>query len=283
VLSSLLAIFLLKATIVGLGAFYVRAQLAVLRGFDLGLAAIGLVAGELVIAFAPADQDIPRWLLAIGVGLISGAGLGMLWSWLLARRLGSRGSPTTTLVASLGIATLASGAVASIRGPGLVQLDELPAASQSGIAPALWIGLAVCAVGAAALAVWLRSRTGFQVSLLDQDRAFAEELGCDPRRVAVLTGLACGTAGAAAGIANAVTSGSTPDSGIALFLQAAAGALIVRQFRPSGMVLGALAVAALYTGVGALAPLSWADFIVFAVLLLLIVIRGRDRIAEEIR
>lgn len=273
-----------RAAVLVLAAAYVRAQLAVHRGFDLALAAITLVGGEVLIEIVADSAETTRWMLAILVAGGIGAACGMAWSFTLARRYAENPFPSAGIfVASLGLATLTSGLVAMLRGPGLRQAAPVASLAWMSLAPTAVVALCICALGGVALAAWRLSRTGLQVELLDQDRAFAEELGVDPAAVAATTGLACGTAAALAGAANAAMSGSTPTTGLGLFLQAAAAALIFSRAGLAGVIGGAVVIATAQVLVTTSISPSWADAILFALLLALLVLRKPDRAAESVR
>ena len=273
-----------KAAILALCATYVRAQLSVHRGFDLGLAAIVLSAGELLIVAAPEGVGASRWLGGAVAVLAVGAIAGAAWSWLIANRFAGRASASGSLfVAGLGAATMASGLVATFRGPGLRLLSSPPLSGPAAFTATTLPALGICLAGAVPILVWARSRAGLQAEMLDQDRTFAEELGCDMSLIAPATGFACGAAAAAAGMANALQTGSTPGVGMALFLQAAAAALLFDKAGIIGVVPGSLVIAILQVVILTLVSPIWADTCVFGIVLALLLIRGRDRSAEAVR
>jgi branched-subunit amino acid ABC-type transport system permease component len=278
----LLATLVAKAGVAAIGAMFVRSQLAIHRGFDLSLAAIALIGGEIFVAAASLAHGAGARLVgAILAGLI-GAGLGCWWGGILAGRLESiGGAQARVLIASLGLATLASGGVGALRGPGIAQLAEAPA---WGPLPGNFgTAFLLIAVGVTTMLLWTNSRGGFEASLLDQDRAFALELGCDGRSVAMIGGALCGIGGAMAGAANATLVGTAPTSGMALFLMSAAGALLLSRRGFRGAALGGVLIAAIHTAITLWIEPVWADFVVFGGLALVLVLRGWDRTADAVR
>jgi branched-subunit amino acid ABC-type transport system permease component len=282
VIDPLVATLVAKAGIVAVGAVFVRSQLAIHRGFDLSLAAIALAGGELFVAAASLTHGAGARLAGAILAGLAGAALGCLWGRILARRLESlAGAQARVLIASLGLATLASGAVGALRGPGMAQLAEAPA---WGPLPGNFgTAFLLVAVGAGAMVLWTNSRAGFQASLLDQDRSFALELGCDGRSVAMIGGALCGVGGAMAGAANATLVGTAPSSGMTLFLMSAAGALLLGREGFRGAAFGGVAIAAIHTAITMWIEPVWADFAVFGGLALILVVRGWDRTADAVR
>jgi len=273
---------LVDIAVAAVGAVFVRAQLAIHEGFDISLAAIALLGGELMVAFVGAGGDPAVWAAAAIAAAGAGALLGGVWSGLLAAALGGHADRSArVLIASLGLATLASGGVGVARGPGIRQLVE------SG---GFWIlpghfamaGL-LCAGGLATVLIWASGRAGFEASLLDQDREFARELGCGGRYIAVSSGLWCGAAVSLAGAARAVISGTSASAGMEMFLIAAAGALLLGRRGFRGAVLGAVIIASLHMAVLLIADPVWADFFVFGSLAMLLIFRGWDRTADKVR
>lgn len=278
----LLPALLVDMGVAAVGAVFVRAQLAIHEGFDISLAAIALIGGEILIALAGVGMGPVNWFYAGVAAAVAGAVIGGAWSALLAAALvGNPDRSGRVLIASLGLATLASGCVGVTNGPGVRQLAE------SGgwwIIPGHFAAASLFALlGLAAIMAWAGGRAGFEASLLDQDRDFARELGCGGRYIAVSSGLWCGAAAGLAGAAHASVSGTSASTGMELFLIAAAGALLLGRRGFFGAVLGAVAIASLHMLVLLLVDPVWADFFVFGSLALLLILRGWDRTADKVR
>lgn len=263
----------------------VRAQLAILGGFDL-MVAVGVLAAAEVTVSTPGG-GWPAALLALLAAVVTSSALLVVWSgaanrWLVKGH--KRGAAASVFVVSLGLSTVASGLVGLLRGGGLRQaVLDVPGSWILGIGPSVTL----CFVGAVfiliILAWWSRSVLGFRANLWAQNKEFAEELGIEGREVAfggaLISGVLTGFAGWYFGVSN----GTTPELGLPAFLYGAGSALLLPYRRINMALLGGLCLGALHVGLQfAVAP-PIASAMLFGVVFLILLTRGTSRTRQGVR
>lgn len=285
---TLVLLFASEALLIAAAALAVKTQLALFRGFDLGVAAAVLLAAESAISVAGLFPEGNG--LALTVGAFAGALLAIAWmsGWNLAvtRLLKKHHSPGTFLfVFSLGTSTAMSALVGILRGPGLQQMDYMDIGRQIVGIPLRSPTLGVL-VGVPLMALFLfllQQRSWLSIDLLAQDREFSLEIGVKPKRSAVAGAVMTGLSAAFVGWYMAFSSGSTPELGLQMFLLGAGGALLLPGSNLSNAILGGLMLGATHVLLQLLVAPSLSMAILFVGILILVAWRGTSRKAQGVR
>lgn len=267
-----------------LAAVYVRTQSAELRGFDLGLAALVVLASEAMVQLSHFADSF--WVLVVLTVLVSAlsAVVGGLWNVFLLGRTERLPDPGgTVLVSGLGFLAVAMGIAGVFRGPGVEFINGLSSAPSDVMSAPFQLAFACLACGAVALVIWFRSRAYLQIRMLEQDRDFAVELGCSSKKIAWKVGLAMGAIAGLAGIAQAAVLGSSLGGGIRVFLLGAAAALLLLEFGLMGILGSAILLAAADLFIAYWFEPRWSDPALYSILLVVLLLRGYSRTAEGVR
>jgi len=221
------------------------------------------------------------------VSIATGIVLAVVWNTVVDRLWPDRlvlGSGVFIL--SLGFSTFVTGAVGLVRGPGLrLPPWDMPSwafgNANFGIPSAYGFisGLAACC----GLIIWSRTRLGFAFDLWAQNQVFAIEIGISRRMLLIGTGISTGTLVGVAGAYGALANGSTPESGLSLFLYGAGAALLLPKplllsSLQGGLVLGILLVLAQLL----ISP-SLATVVVFGAVASALLFRGTSRVSQGLR
>ena len=288
----LILVFGTKVLTVVLCGLFVRIQLAVHRGFDLSLAVIVVCCAEIFIFLSnylfSTMQGLVALVIALFLTAMIGAAAGLLWNLALTALVRRAREPGyIVFLASLGLSTLAVGAVGVMRGPGLKLLQD---GVLSGIdlfsvqlPPAPFLGCALLLAAVVAVSIWARSRTGFATSLLAQDRPFAIEIGVNTSRISAHVGIVWGGVLAILASAQALLAGNTPESGLPLFLLGAVAALVFPNSGLVGPLLGGILVGLGLVLIQFILPPSWAEPAILTIAFAVIAVRGIDRAAMGLR
>jgi AI-2 transport system permease protein len=223
---------------------------------------------------------------SVALGLLTGLGCGLL-NGLLVVGLG-----VPSIVATLGTLGLYRGLMLIATGGRWIEnlpqdLKALAARGALGIAP---LGLATIAL-AVALALGLASRRGQWVAAVGDNREAARHLGLPVRRIEALAFGWSGLCAAAAGLVYAAQIGFIPNqAGTGTELRAIAALVLggVSLLGGSGTVAGAVVGVVFLTAVDTAlvflrVPAYWNDLIAGAVLLAVLLLDGRVRLALAAR
>jgi branched-subunit amino acid ABC-type transport system permease component len=287
----ILVLGLTQGLVFAVAAFPIRMQLSLFNNFDFSIAAAILLASEVfsyVTEVAPGGTEV-RILLGSAAGTCAAVILMTTWNSYFDRltRKRSRGREPNLFVVSLGLSVATAGLVGLVRGPGLRQsdLNDLQRVTFVRGIPSLEYPVAFALFAATGLLItvflWLRSRPGFSILLLSQDAEFAREIGIERKRLMFPSGIMGGLSAGVVGSYYALSSGSTIELGLTLFLYGAGAALIfsgMRFFVWGGLVLGLLLVWLQQV----LAP-AWATAVVFFGVVVLVTLRGSSRLRQGVR
>jgi len=251
-------------------------------------ATLGLAAG-----LASALGSLPALAAGLAAGLIAAAALNRMIARAIAAP-GGRGAMAgqSALIATVGLAVALSEALRLIHGsaprwsPPLASTPIPLARSGDFVATVTLnqIGTAmVLALAAGALLAAMRlSGFGRRWRAFADDPGAAQLYGVDPGRMISATAALSGALAGLAGAAHAVHFGSTHFAlGTAFALKALIGALAGGIGSVGGALAGGLAlgfVETLWSGYG---PIGWRDTVVFAVLVVLVVMRPAGLFARE--
>jgi branched-subunit amino acid ABC-type transport system permease component len=284
---SWISLALCQAGVIGVVAMAVRVQFGILQGYDLTVAASVVIASEITVFIA--NQIAGGVAIPLAIAVAWGLTFIVTYVWtLLALQFTTRGAERGGVVflASLGVSTAVSGLVGIIRGPGLIAPDarlsplEIGATTMAGVT---WFGIACSVVAVAALVLWRRTVPGWGAVLLEQNPAFAQEIGVQPEQVIVSASAAVGGCAAVAGAYQGLANGSTPESGMLLLIYGIGAAFIV----PGRGLLGAAVGAAIFgtasvVGGLAISPVV-ASTILFGVTAAVLLVRGTSRLERGLR
>ena len=271
------------ALVYGLAGMAVRLAMAVQGGFDLSPAIAAVLAAETCVALGNLFNGSGSWGLLVAAigGFAPGGAVGLSWSAFSARFLGEAADGKGVLLASLGLLMLVSGMIGLARGPGLTVLNLLAGETVpvAGIvlSASLLVALAVSLLPLVGEGWHARTRSGYALAVFVMNEPFAVELGVNQammRRHGLV--LAC-LLGAGAGMSLGLVNGSYPDLGLKVFLYGAGAALLFESralFAP--VLAGALFGAAHVVLQLVIAP-SWAESVMFAAVVALILGRGTGR------
>lgn len=265
----------------------VRTQYSMFRGFDFMVGGLVLVCAEV---FAWTGGLFPNhrwwglvaaWLAALVMGLMGAR----TWNWVVLRIWGGHWKLGAAMfVGSLGASTAVSGLIGLLRGPGLVQGPW--GFADLSVGTIAFVTLAGLVVNGATVAVlWgvHRSRRGFALVLYGQNPEFAMDVGVSARGAAgaasLVTGMSCGAVGGYLALAD----GSRPELSMLIFLYGAAAALLIPRPTLPSALLGGLLLGACHVLAQLFVSPAIAGMLLFAVVAMLILVRGSSRAVEGVR
>jgi branched-subunit amino acid ABC-type transport system permease component len=194
--------------------------------------------------------------------------------------------PAGVFLTSLGISVAAAGATGLIRGPGVLPPPvQLPSVviGEYALAGATVLGLALAVSALGAVVVWRRSVSGWCISLLEQNNAFAAELGVEADRLALpvagVTALCLVVTGTYVGLAT----GSSPEIGMSSFLFGIGAAFMFNTPRYAGVVAGAVIFGLTYVALQAFVSPPIAAASLFTLTAVVVVSRGTPRLLQGVR
>lgn len=267
----------------------VRLQYSLFRGFDVVIAPIAVVSGETFLLTTRLFPHATLFALAVctAVSIATGVVLAVAWNTVIDKLWPDRlvlGSGI--FIVSLGFSTFVTGAVGLGRGPGL----RLPSWDMPSLAfgnanfgiPSAYgfiLGLAACS----GLIIWSRTRLGFAFDLWAQNQVFATEIGISRRMLLIGTGVSTGTLVGVAGSYGALANGSTPESGLTLFLYGAGAALLLPKPLLLSSLQGGLALGILLVLAQLEISPSLATVLVFGAVTSALLFRGTSRVSQGLR
>jgi len=261
--------------------------MALFRSFDFMTAGLVLIAAEVAVVVASSrvaeSGGVSVIVLALLVASIISSGASVAWN-LALRTVNESGGQGSVFVTSLGANILITGIIGLSRGPGLRQPPSLAGISLGMGIPLPSLFMITC--GTMALGVflaWTRSRTGFAVTLIAQNRRFAEEIGIERASLLKISGLVSGSLAAVAGVYLAFSNGSTPQAGMPVFLYGAGGALLLPSLTWSACLIGGSIMACIYVAAQLFFSPSVANTILFALVFLVLLWRKSSRLLQEVR
>lgn len=266
----------------GVSGIAVRLALAVQGGVDLFPAFVALVGSELFVEVCNRFVVSGIWpslsaIVSFGFCIFLGIG------WAIFSR--SFFTPffegKNTLLVSLGLLLATSGCVGLWRGPGLVVFDAFAGKTLGFVDFSVGAGM-VMAIGVSLsalliISIYLRLRPGYALKLFLMNPDFAIELGVEQSRMQGAGLVLASLLGASAGMSLALVSGSYPDLGIKIFLYGAGAALLFESKVLLAPLLGGATLGVFHVCLQLAVSPSWAEGIMFAAVIFVILAKGTDR------
>lgn len=289
-LTSSLILAVDQGILFALAAVMVRTQLTLTTGFDFSVAVVVGGCGEIFLGLGQLLGGLGwvGWgasgLLTWGVGLVWMHG----WNRLLVGSKGLQGAtPQVVFLASLGASLAATGLVGLVRGPGLRQaptlLPRVPLLDGDGVG----LQAILFVVAGTALVGWVRwlgrRPVGYALALLAQDRQFAMELGVEPAGLARHAALVVGTLGAVIALYLVYSEGSTPTSGMPVFLYGASASLVLPRKSLGSAVIAGLLLGIAFVAAQLVMSHEAANALVFSLIGGILLARGSSRFERSVR
>lgn len=293
-MSNIWFIAIAQGFVFALAGIAIRVQYSLFKGFDFSVAASIAVAAETFTVVANRFQLAPPSALLAGTLSSLTASLIIMCGWNLSiwavlRRLKkfNKNTGSALFVTSLGFSVGASGLIGLLRGPGLRQsfFNALAQVSLLGMKLEL-SNLFIIITGAlAALAtlLWLRTPSGLGLALIAQNEEFAQELGVQKIRIIMPCAIVGGATTGLIGSYTSLSSGSTPDIGLPIFLYGAGAALVFQSARIQSCLWGGSLLGIFYVISQLFVSPSWVNAILFGAVVLLITLRGSSRTRQGLR
>lgn len=264
----------------------VRIQFSLLRGFDVFVGGLVLVAAESYVATNALLQESGVFSIccSVIVSFAVTAFTGCSWNYFLGAVWPESHPPRdAVLVASLGAQSLLIGLVGFLRGPGLSQAPVAPHGSVLNVSLPLVFSLLAMVTALVLIVIALRSRVGFALTLYGEDPEFAVELGVERSQLLIASGLITSAAAWAVGASFAMTDGSRLEIGLPVFLYGAASALVAGSRSPWLAVAGGALLGGVHLLIQLFLSALAAEMAIFVAVAVLLITRGTPRREEGVR
>jgi len=264
---TLFNLFLVKAIIYGILGYFVRSSLSATRGFDVGIAGIIVLSGYLFLAL---NESMPHIIIAASITIILMSIISSIWYMILQVMIQSKRAETYVLLAGLGFSGLATGILGYFYGPSIKSINGFDFANFNSV----HYGLLFCGAGLLATMTIRLSILGMKLDMLDRDRQFAIEIGCDTTQLIKPYGAMLGLGVSLIAISSLFINGTSPTSGIHQFLIAAAVAILFQEFRLRHCLIAGCVFAGLETITSYYVSPSLALLPVFTLILISIIMKN---------
>jgi branched-chain amino acid transport system permease protein len=230
---------------------------------------------------------VASYPVALLLSALGGAVIGLVLERLVFRRL--RENLSMQIVASLGLILMAQNAVLQIFGPDALQI-EVPSMRAGlrlgslGLTLQQLLIMAVVGVSVVTLHLFLtRSRLGTAMRAASQDLQAARVVGIDPDRVFAMTFALAGALAALGGALLGPLFLVFPGMGDLPLLKGLTAIVLGGMGSVGGAVLGGLAIGVLEAESTLFAPTDYRDLVVFAVLILVLLLRPYGLFGRRMR
>lgn len=237
---TLLSLIIVKTLLFGSLGYFIRASLAATRGFDVGQAGLLTISGYTFWLLSAYFESI-YGLLFLSLAFL--CLLSVLWHTTLNTLIRRVNSPAFILIGGIGFSGIVTGLLGFIFGPGTKSMAPGLISNLT----SLELSLVFCSLSLLTTLLLRFSRIGIMLDMLDRDRSFAIEVGCSPSNFMPAYGLLIGFSLSLSGAANMLINGTSPDSGIHLFLIGAAVAITFQEFRMRNCMIAGLLFASIET------------------------------------